>query len=206
MKCLTLLVAVFLLPLSQALAGNWEISGHIGRAMGGTDDSDLNNQINTQGLNVTAISSRHNRAAWQLLLAYRHTPTWSLEFGYVDLGDISTNLSGKTADIDAFLTSVSDIHPQTAHGWQLSASYHHPIDDTTNVVIRAGVLDWSSKYRLQSSATSYTVNEDDVSGMFSFGLDKDVWKNLTLNLNYSQYDIDGESIPVLGLGLTHTFD
>jgi len=43
MKCLTLLVAVFLLPLSQALAGNWEVSGHIGRALGNTDVNDLNN-------------------------------------------------------------------------------------------------------------------------------------------------------------------
>jgi len=43
MKCLTLLVAVFLLPLSQALAGNWEVSGDIGRALGNTDVNDLNN-------------------------------------------------------------------------------------------------------------------------------------------------------------------
>lgn len=71
MKCLTLLVAVFLLPLSQALAGNWEVSGHIERALGNTDVNDLNNQINAQGLNATASSSQQNRTAWQLLLAYR---------------------------------------------------------------------------------------------------------------------------------------
>jgi hypothetical protein len=34
MKYFTLLVAGLLLPLSQALAGSWGISGHIGRAMG----------------------------------------------------------------------------------------------------------------------------------------------------------------------------
>jgi hypothetical protein len=206
MKYFTLLVAGLLLPLSQALAGSWGISGHIGRAMGDTDNSDLNNQINSQGLNATASSSQHNRTAWQLLLSYRYTPAWSVELGYVDLGDVSTNLSGNTANIDAFLTSVSDIHSRTAYGWQLSASYHYPIDATANVVVRAGVLDWRSKYRLQTNTASHTVSEDDVSGMYSLGIDKDLGQNKTLNVNYSRYDIDGETIPVLAVGLTYTFN
>jgi len=174
MKCLTLLVAVFLLPLSQALAGNWEVSGHIGRALGNTDVNDLNNQINAQGLNATASSSQQNRTAWQLLLAYRYAPAWQIEFGYVDLGDISTQLSGDTADIDVFLTSASDIHPQTDHGWQLSVSYHYLIRAAASLVARGGVLDWRSKYRLQTNTASHTVSEDDVSAIFSLGIDKDL--------------------------------
>jgi hypothetical protein len=42
--------------------------------------------------------------------------------------------------------------------------------------------------------------------MYSLGIDKDLGQNKTLNFNYSRYDIDGETIPVLAVGLTYTFN
>ncbi len=63
------------------------------------------------------------------------------------------------------------------------------------------------KYRLQTNTASHTaVSEDGVSGMYSLGIDKDLGQNKTLNVNYSRYDIDGETIPVLAVGLTYTFN
>ena len=206
MKHFTLLIAGLVLPLSEALAGSWGVTGNIGHARGDADATVLNNQISAQGLNATASSSKLNRTAWQLMLAYQYTPEWSVELGYVDLGDVATKLSGNTADINSFLTSVSDIHPQTAYGWQLSASYHYPVEETLSIVVRAGILNWRSKYRLESTEASLAVNADGNSGMFSLGIDKGLGQNKIINFNYSQYDIDGESIPVLGVGLTYTFN
>ncbi len=204
MKQLMIFVAVNILMLSNAFAGNWMISGDIGKALGDADTSELNNQISEQGLNVTATSSNHNRTAWQLLLGYQYTAEWAVEIGYVDLGEVSTKLSGSTTDIDEFLVNVSDIHPLTAYGWQLSTSYRYPIDATATILLRAGILDWKSNYKLETTGASHTVSGNGSSGIIGAGIEKEIGQNKKLNFTFSWYDIDGESISILGVGLTYT--
>ncbi len=206
MKHFTVLVVVLVLTLGKAFAGGWTISGDIGVAQGGTDMSILNSQISEEGLDVTANSSDDNRIAWQVLLSYQYTPEFGVEIGYVDLGEVSATLQGATAEIDTFLTTVSDIHPLTAIGWQLSASYRIPVDSTLSIKLRAGILDWRSKYKLETTGASHTVTGSGSSGVFAAGIEKSIGQNRNLNFTYSRYDIDRESVSILGVGLTYRVD
>jgi hypothetical protein len=129
MKRLALLTAGLLLPLGGAWAGDWTVGGSLGRAQGDTAASELNNQLSAQGLNATASSSEDSRTAWQLYVGYDYTRAWGVEAGYVDLGKVKTSFSGTTTDIDTFLASASDIHPQTAQGWQLSGHFRYPLGE-----------------------------------------------------------------------------
>lgn len=206
MRNFKVLVVGLVLTMSEAFAGDWTLSANIGMANGDANMTSLNNQIFEKGLDVTASSSDHNRTAWQFLLGYQYTPEVGVEIGYVDLGEVSTILNGSTTDVDALLNSVSDIHPLTAYGWQLTGTYRFPIEATTSVVFRAGLLDWQSKYKLETTNASHTVTGKGSSGIFGAGIEKDIGQNKKLNFTYSWYDIDGESISVLGVGFTYTVD
>ncbi len=202
MKYFVIVMIGFVLSMNTAFAENWEVSGSIGKAVGDVNTSDLNERIVEQGLNVTASSSNQNRTAWQLLLGYHYTPEWGLEFGYVDLGKVSTKLQGSTADIDALLSTVSDIHPLTAHGWQLTGNYRYPIESSAAIVLRAGLFNWRSKYKLETTAASYTVTGSGSSAVIGAGIEKVLDQNKKLNVNFYGYDLDGELITLVNVGLT----
>lgn len=205
MKCVALLTGGLLLPLGEAIADNWQLGANIGAASGDTSASALNNQLSSQGLSATASSNDDNRMAWKLYVGYQHTATWGMEFGYVDLGKINTTIDGTTADINTFLTSVADIHPQTAQGWTLSGTYRHPFSATNALLLRAGVYDWSSDYQLKSAGISRTVNSDGTSGIFGLGFETKVGSGIMLTFDYARYSIDGESILVLSAGTSYRF-
>lgn len=198
-----LIAAGLLLPLAEALAGSWVIGGSIGSAKGDAGAGALNSQLAAQGLNATASSSDDDRMAKKLYLGYRYTANWGLEFGYVDLGQISTTFSGTVVDIDTFLTSVSDIHPQTAQGWQLSGSYRFALGTHSSLVVQAGVLDWSSKYELEAATTSRTVSSSGVSGLYGMGVERSLGDKTKLSFDYTRYTIDGEPISILGVGFSY---
>jgi len=188
----------------ETKVGSWWVGGNIGSARGDTNASDLNNQLTDQGLNATA-SSDDSRKAWQLFLGYQDTPTWGVELGYVDLGEVDTSISGSVTDINAFLASVDDIHPQTAQGWQLSGVYRYPIKQHIWLVLRGGILDWSSKYKLKAAGASRTVKSSGKSGTYGLGAEMEMNEVTRASINYGRYSVDGESISVLSAGVSYRF-
>jgi len=200
------LSAGLLLSVGQAQANNWTIGGNIGYAMGSESADSINRQLSDLGLNATATSNRDNRNTWQAYIGYQYTPKWGVEVGYVDLGEVTTTLSGSTSDINTFLTSVSDIHPQTAQGWQLVGSYRHSADNASNIVVKAGLLDWTNQYTLETTTVSRKVNNNGVSGVVGLGFETELVANVMFSANVSHYRIEGEPVSILDFGVMYRFD
>ena len=205
MKQLTLLAALIVMPVAQVCAASWSIGGGIGIASGDADATALNNQLTAEGVNATASNTKANRTGKQLFVGYQYTKDLGVTLGYVDLGQVNTIISGSVSDINAFLSSVSEIHPSTAQGWQLSANYKHKIEPTISLVARAGVFDWQTKYTLQTTGASFTVNDSGVSGTLGFGIEQEIKKDTRLSFNYDSYKIDGEIISIIGMRMSVNF-
>jgi hypothetical protein len=206
MKRIVLLTAGLLLPLGGALAGEWIVGASLGKAQGDTSASELNSQLTALGLNATASSTEDNRTAWQLTLGYHYTPRWGVEIGYVDLGKIKTSFSGTTTDINTFLVSSSDIHPQTGQGWQMSGLYRHPLTERIAAKAQLGAFAWSSDYTLSSTTASRNVTSRGVSGFAGVGVEYEVLRNTVTHLDYQRYTIDGEPISVISVGLSYRLE
>ena len=206
MNRLILISASLLLPLGQAFAGEWVVGATLGKALGDTNASQLDNQLAAQGLTANASSSDDNRSAWQLSLGYDFDPNWSAEFGYVDLGQIETTFSGTTVDINSFLSSVSTIHPQTAQGWRMGGVFRQAIAEKSWFLLRGGVLHWRSDYTLSTASVSRSVKASGVGNTVGLGVEVEAMANTRVGVNYDRYDIDGESVSVYSAGVSYRFD
>jgi hypothetical protein len=174
----------------------------------------LSRELAARGLDARATSSDDARGGWQLHFGYDYTPNWGVEVAYVDLGEVETTFKGTASDIDAFLSSSSDIHPNTAQGWQLSGIYRHPLDylPQLEATARLGVLSWSSEYSLHGVSASRTVDESGTDLSYglglALGLDALAWMpaGFVASLDWDRYDIDGEPLDMLSLGLSYRFE
>lgn len=203
---ITALLSLPLLPLGSAQAGDWIVGGNLGMARGDSSASELDNQLAAQGLDASASSADDNRGAWQLYAAYDYTPRWGVALGYVDLGKVTTRFSGTTAGIDTFLASSSDIHPQTAQGWQLAGRFRYPLDEHSALRAQLGAFAWKSDYTLATASASRRVTRSGTSASAALGVEHTVWRHTALHLDYARYAIDGEPVAVLSLGMSYRFD
>jgi hypothetical protein len=206
MKYVVALTAGLLLPLGASWAGDWTVGGSLGRAQGDTAASELNYQLAAQGLSATASSSEDSRTAWQLYVGYSYTPSWGMEVGYVDLGKVKTRFSGTTTDIDTFLSTASEIHPQTAQGWQLSGHFRYPLGERFAAKARLGAFAWQSDYTLATSTVSRRVTRNGLSGFGGVGVEYTLLHDTVAHLGYGRYDIDGEPIAVVSVGMSYRFE
>jgi len=214
MKCLIpMVVCSSVLFAANAIAGEWNIGANYGVATGDTGTSDLNKDLAAQGLNATADSSDDTRTAWTLYMGYDFLPNWGVEGGYVDLGEVTTSFSGTATDIDTFLAASSDIHPNTAQGWQLSGVYYYPFEALPQLKAKArvGAFFWESDYTLHGVTAFRNVDESGTDISFGLGLkwmlDQFDWTppGLSANVNWDRYSIDGEPIDLFSVGLAYRF-
>lgn len=213
-RSLVVLTAAWVLMSSQAEAGAWSVGAGYGWASGDTGTGDINSDLRSSGLNAQAKSSDDTRDMWQVFMGYEFTPRWGVEGAYVDLGDVDTTFSGTAVDIDAFLSSSTDIHPNTAQGWQLSGVFRHELGFLPQFrgVGRLGVIAWESDYTLSADGTSWNVSDDGVDltlGLgLELGLDRISWmpQGFVTHLRWDRYNIDDEPIDTLMLGLSYRIE
>ncbi len=200
------MMAALLLPLGQAVAGEWVIGGSLGKAQGDTGAGELNSQLAAMGLNATAGSSEDNRTAWNVYLGYNYIPRFGVEIGYTQLGEVTTSFSGTTSDIDTFLTSASAIHPQTAEGWQLSGVYRHPLGNGFLATASVGAFVWDVDYTLATTTVSRHVSDHGADIVLGVGVEYGVYQDVYLHADYDLYDVDGEDISLWSAGISYRLE
>lgn len=206
-----IVMGALLLQLGVAQAGDWVLGVNYGVAKGDTGAGDLNADLQARGLDAEASSSDDSRTAWRYTLGYEYTPRLGVEFAYVDLGKVETTFSGTAVDIDSFLSSVDDLHPQTAKGWLLGGKYRHGIYDWLHLHGRLGVFSWRSKYTVSGANTSRDVTESGLDFTLGagveLGLDRMAWMppGVSVGVDWERYTIDNEPINLWSLGVSYRF-
>ncbi len=198
-----IILSSLLLPCTQAVAGDWFVAGSLGMAKGDSSASELNQQLAAAGLNATASSPDTSRNAWHTYLQYHYTPRFGVEVGFANLGKTNTRFSGVTSDIDTFLSSAKDIHPQTAKGWKLSGVYRHALPRNFAARARLGAFVWDADYSLKTTTIVRNVTSHGVGGVYGVGGEYKVYRDTYLHADYDVYDIDGEDISILSLGISY---
>ncbi len=203
-----IIMLIYLLALSDvALAGKWIMGISIGAAKSDNDDGLLNSQLAASGLNATASTENSIDIRWQLYGGYDFVDRWGIELGYLDLGKVETTFTGTTSDIEAFLNSAQDIHPQTAQGWLLSMIHYFPIDYDTRLKARIGVYNWEADYTLQGGNASKSVSENGSDISFGIGLELGEWHATGTigHLKWDHYTIEDKQFEIFSFGFSFVF-
>lgn len=169
----------------------------------------LNNDLLSRNISAQASSNDVKRMAQQLFVGYDFMPNWGVELGYVDLGDVEVSISGTIQGLNDFRDQAEDIYPQTAKGWQLSGVYHHPISGKFQFISKAGIYQWTSDYTLDVGTTPRNVSEDGTDFSIGFGFEAGRWiaqSGFVGRVNWDLYQVDGESVNVIALGVSYRFE
>lgn len=192
----------------SAQAGRWLAGGSFGIAIGETDMDALNEELLSRNINAVATSADVKRTAQQLYVGYDFLPNWGVELGYVDLGDVEASINGTIQGLTDFLDVAEDIYPQTAEGWRLSGVYRYPVSGKLQLNGKAGIYQWATDYTLDFGTIPRDISEDGTGFSIGLGLEAGQWimrSGFVGLVNWDLYQVDGESINVIALGVAYRF-
>jgi OmpA-OmpF porin, OOP family len=177
---------------------------------GGTSSFDLPDEIDELNRLIDDVNTipgvdasfdaEDSDTGMKLFAGNRLSDTLAIEFGYIDLGEISADFSlvddgTSTGDpISAFVSERNSVS-----GFSFAAVGELPFSETASLIGRIGVYVWESEYEFSSEDSDFgsfsESGSDDGNDIF-YGVGLNVgW----LELFYDVYDIDGDGVNFIGL-------
>ncbi|MEO8018192.1 MAG: hypothetical protein ABI769_10290 [Pseudomonadota bacterium] len=199
-------LAACVLPALVSAGENsgWYVGGQWGTASAGTSERDMNGRLAALGHDVTVDFEHGSRPAWKLFGGYHFSRYLGLQLGYTNLGEVESRLSGNIIDVDQLLMDVTRIHPHSADGPEAALVARLPFGSRLALTGRAGVMAWSSTYHaFNSQGEEFARFTDSGSGLvLGAGLAMRLTPQWDINAGFSRYDVDGEVVPVVSVGVS----
>jgi hypothetical protein len=126
-----------------------------------------------------------------------------VSFGYTDLGDVGTRISGDVIDVQETLEVAARATPHSADGYELAVTARYPVFERLIVTGRVGALRWESRYdALNIDGQSYSFKEDGTDEFYGLGLEVPVFDRWSISAGYTRYQVDQETIDLSGIGVS----
>ena len=166
----------------------------------------LNNKIDT---GITNISSKldEDDSGYSLYAGVPMSEEMDLEISYNDFGEASlSGVSGNQfkigADTYEFNATATLAVKATSIGF--AAKPKMEIADGVTLYGKLGVHMWDSKLSIASTTVSASADEDGTDVFYGAGVEVSL-ANLKGRIGYSLYDMDGEDVTSLNVGLIYNF-
>ena len=107
------------------------------------------------------------------------------------------------ASIDAFVSGVEEIHPETAQGIRLVGTYSVGFSKALDLKLKAGLFSWQTDYTLTGNSVSREVNVSDTDVTGGLTLDYELGKGIhgiDPDTGERYYVIGGKKAAELGVG------
>jgi opacity protein-like surface antigen len=177
----------------------------VGQASGEVNASMMNKRMQALGYLTSAEVSDLDRKAWQFRLDYRFNPYMALQYGYQDLGEVRTRLTGAPAQIEDFLHSSNVVHPRSAEGPLLGLQLRYPITAKWQLQLAYQYFWQKSYYLSQSYTASAVLDRNSHDWFWSAGVSYQLSQRWQLNFDLESIDVQGEPIKVWRLGTNYRF-
>lgn len=145
-------------------------------------------------VNVTAVDA--GRSAYRVALGYRLSERWSVEAGYVDLGEVDLRFTALPT-----ATDLATVHPPSGEGVTLAGLYRYPLGERLALSARAGLLRWKADYVTRAGETIVdrhrAWNTDLLLGL---GAEWRLSERWSIGLELAHYDFDPEPTQSIAIG------
>jgi len=101
-------------------ADPWYLGAGFGSVNTGASASNLQQALVSQGYNVTSVKEDKPTTGWKLFGGFQFHPNWAAEFGYTDLGEVTSHVTATgVTNINAIVQDALDAHDFSAQGWSV---------------------------------------------------------------------------------------
>ena len=179
----------------------WYIWSDLGYASGDSSKGSISDEFDDIGITTTVTEVDNERFSLGFGAGYKFSDTISLEFGYLDLGEVSIKMNGLPVDPDL----LSQVHPQSAAGFIVGGQYELKLSDI-NLLFRAGTFLWEGDF---STSQDSKVGSDSIDGsdpFFGFGAAMSFDQRWQGRLLLQKFSFDSEDVNVLSAGLIYRLE
>jgi len=167
--------------------------------------ADFEVDLTALGLTGSITQTDLSRAGWSPYIGYQLQDNMALELGYVELGEVTTRISGSATNINAYLNTASAVHPTTASGWTFNFVMSKALHQRVNGQLKFGALRWDADYTLASATTSKSFSDDGMSPNLGIGLEIETMPQIPVRLGWNQYRMTGTNVRAWELGMGYRF-
>ncbi|MCJ8268080.1 MAG: porin family protein [Psychrosphaera sp.] len=206
-----LFAAAFLYSFSVIAAEDdtaWYIGTALGQVTSDRTAAELGTELTSTGVNVTNISVDDSRIGWKLNVGFDITRNVAIEAGYMDLNDVSVEMNAVVSDPELFFNNAQKIHPNSADGFTLGSVYRYNITDNIGLTGSVGLFNWEGDFSTQSLNTNQTIGNDGTKGTdlyFGVGGGYQLSQDVTLSIEWEQYQLDNDKAEMWSIGLNYHF-
>jgi len=168
-------------------------------------DSNFDRELNDLGLDARVRQSDLDRHGFALHIGYVQPDNVRIEIGYVDLGDVSTKISGTAIDVDNFIDSASGVYPVTASGLTLSMGRAWSLHDQIDLLAAFGPFFWNAEYTLKSASTRRSFDENGMGAQLLVGLEIKTLDKFPVRLGWRHFWFDNTEVSAWELGVGYWF-
>jgi hypothetical protein len=170
---------------------------------GASQKDDINRKLKDQGYNASVSEYDDSRYGWNINGYLQLAPQWGVELGYADLGKVKVKIDGVAADVDSFLSAVTDLHPITASGVTLALAGRHGFAPKWAVQAKGGFFFWRSSYELNGVNTSKRVKANGTGLVFGLQAIYAITPQVDANAGLQLYTVESQLNTAVGLGVTY---
>jgi opacity protein-like surface antigen len=193
----------------DCLFENWYVQASLGYASGASSEQKVYNEAQKIGFEVYDIDVDDSRNAFKLGVGTSLSEHVSLEFGYTDLGEVSTAFTTTTTEPENFLDLARAIHPESVEGFTASINYQFWRHEDWFINLRGGLYMWESEYNSRevfSDTQLPSLDGDDGADLYAgVGAHYPLSKRFQINVEWERYFIESDDVDLLTVGVSYHF-
>ncbi len=209
---MALLLGVGLLALptqqAQALDLNFEpdnayVGFQLYQARGSQGKQDFVRDMARDDVDVTLHRYDVSRTAYQLLVGYQYHPRLAVEFGYLDLGDVTVDIAA-TASPRNLESALENNYPVTGEGWTLANQFLWPLQDQINLSAELGLFWWDGEVDISGADVSPDLDSA-LDPLLGIGVHYRLHQRIELGARLKRLWMEGQTVDLLGLDIRYQF-
>ncbi len=167
--------------------------------------ADFERDLRALGLTASVTQTDLSRSGWSPYIGYQMNDVLAIELGYVDLGSVTTTVTGATTDLNGYLDTASGVYPTTASGWTFNYVMRKQLSERLNGLVRFGALIWKADYTLHSATASRKFSDDGMDINLGIGVEMNLTPHLPVRLGWNRYRFTDINVDAVELGVGYRF-
>ncbi|RDH88354.1 MAG: hypothetical protein DIZ77_16760 [endosymbiont of Seepiophila jonesi] len=192
---------------AQADDGPWYMGVSAGASKSAADAAELDANLAALGYSTTSTLDDTD-IGWKLFGGYQWNPNLAVEAALVDLGQVTSRISGNFGDLDAFVADVARVHPYSARGISASIVGELPVAQRFRLFGKVGLFFWDADIDARFEVGGQPISFDSKQGVdpvFGAGVKYHINKKTALMVEWERYEIDRDSVQLFSAGVEYRF-